>query len=74
MTSGHKSFNSNRWAHVCYCRLLCLQELNDLNKWGLNIFHVAEFSNNRPLSCMMFAIFQVSERNPTSTTDYEHVS
>ncbi|XP_062306147.1 cAMP-specific 3',5'-cyclic phosphodiesterase 4B isoform X1 [Osmerus eperlanus] len=34
------------------------RELDDLNKWGLNIFHVAEFSNNRPLSCMMFAIFQ----------------
>lgn len=36
-----------------------IQELNDLNKWGLNIFRVAEFSNNRPLSCIMFAIFQV---------------
>uniref|UniRef100_A0A672QKW4 Phosphodiesterase n=1 Tax=Sinocyclocheilus grahami TaxID=75366 RepID=A0A672QKW4_SINGR len=35
-----------------------VQELNDLNKWGLNIFHVAEYSNNRPLSCTMFAIFQ----------------
>uniref|UniRef100_A0A672QKQ9 Phosphodiesterase n=1 Tax=Sinocyclocheilus grahami TaxID=75366 RepID=A0A672QKQ9_SINGR len=34
------------------------RELNDLNKWGLNIFHVAEYSNNRPLSCTMFAIFQ----------------
>ncbi|XP_008327444.1 cAMP-specific 3',5'-cyclic phosphodiesterase 4C isoform X4 [Cynoglossus semilaevis] len=34
------------------------RELHDLNKWGLNIFRVAEFSNNRPLSCMMFAIFQ----------------
>uniref|UniRef100_A0A665UYA9 Phosphodiesterase n=1 Tax=Echeneis naucrates TaxID=173247 RepID=A0A665UYA9_ECHNA len=34
------------------------RELNDLNKWGLNIFRVAEFSNNRPLSCIMFAIFQ----------------
>ncbi|XP_052408399.1 cAMP-specific 3',5'-cyclic phosphodiesterase 4C-like isoform X2 [Carassius gibelio] len=34
------------------------RELNDLNKWGLNIFHVAEYSNNRPLSCIMFAIFQ----------------
>ncbi|XP_061905816.1 cAMP-specific 3',5'-cyclic phosphodiesterase 4B isoform X2 [Entelurus aequoreus] len=34
------------------------RELNDLNKWGLNIFRVAEFSNNRPLSCTMFAIFQ----------------
>ncbi|XP_016361441.1 cAMP-specific 3',5'-cyclic phosphodiesterase 4C-like [Sinocyclocheilus anshuiensis] len=34
------------------------RELNDLNKWGLNIFLVAEYSNNRPLSCIMFAIFQ----------------
>uniref|UniRef100_A0A8C1MYS9 Phosphodiesterase n=1 Tax=Cyprinus carpio TaxID=7962 RepID=A0A8C1MYS9_CYPCA len=34
------------------------RELNDLNKWGLNIFHVAEYSNSRPLSCIMFAIFQ----------------
>uniref|UniRef100_A0A8C4NUY7 Phosphodiesterase n=1 Tax=Dicentrarchus labrax TaxID=13489 RepID=A0A8C4NUY7_DICLA len=34
------------------------RELNDLNMWGLNIFRVAEFSNNRPLSCIMFAIFQ----------------
>uniref|UniRef100_A0A3Q0T8Y2 Phosphodiesterase n=1 Tax=Amphilophus citrinellus TaxID=61819 RepID=A0A3Q0T8Y2_AMPCI len=37
---------------------LARQELNDLNKWGLNIFRVAEFSNNRPLSCIMYAIFQ----------------
>lgn len=42
--------------------VLHLQELHDLNKWGLNIFRVAEFSNNRPLSCMMFAIFQVRAR------------
>ncbi|XP_041097970.1 cAMP-specific 3',5'-cyclic phosphodiesterase 4B-like isoform X2 [Polyodon spathula] len=37
------------------------KELDDLNKWGLNIFRVAEFSNNRPLSCIMFAIFQVPD-------------
>lgn len=46
------------WMNLLYL-ILSLQELNDLNKWGLNIFHVAEYSNNRPLSCMMFAIFQV---------------
>ncbi|XP_036408064.1 cAMP-specific 3',5'-cyclic phosphodiesterase 4C isoform X1 [Megalops cyprinoides] len=34
------------------------RELDDLNKWGLNIFRVAEFANNRPLSCIMFTIFQ----------------
>ncbi|XP_072129978.1 3',5'-cyclic-AMP phosphodiesterase 4B isoform X2 [Mobula birostris] len=37
----------------------CLsKELDDLNKWGLNIFKVAEFSNNRPLTCIMYSIFQ----------------
>uniref|UniRef100_UPI00398F7BB4 3',5'-cyclic-AMP phosphodiesterase 4B-like isoform X2 n=1 Tax=Pristiophorus japonicus TaxID=55135 RepID=UPI00398F7BB4 len=34
------------------------KELDDLNIWGLNIFRVSEFSNNRPLSCIMYAIFQ----------------
>ncbi|XP_075715086.1 3',5'-cyclic-AMP phosphodiesterase 4A isoform X3 [Rhinoderma darwinii] len=37
------------------------QELDNLNKWGLNIFRVAEYSNNRPLSCIMFTIFQERE-------------
>lgn len=35
------------------------QELEDLDKWSFNIFRVAEFSNNRPLSCIMYTIFQV---------------
>ncbi|KAJ8390424.1 hypothetical protein AAFF_G00103590 [Aldrovandia affinis] len=34
------------------------KELDDLNKWGLNIFRVSEFSQNRPLTCIMYAIFQ----------------
>lgn len=37
------------------------QELEDLDKWSFNIFRVAEFSNNRPLSCIMYAIFQVNK-------------
>ncbi|XP_072346876.1 3',5'-cyclic-AMP phosphodiesterase 4B-like isoform X1 [Scyliorhinus torazame] len=37
------------------------KELDDLNIWGLNIFRVSEFSNNRPLSCIMYAIFQERE-------------
>ncbi|XP_018608923.1 cAMP-specific 3',5'-cyclic phosphodiesterase 4B-like isoform X2 [Scleropages formosus] len=37
---------------------LLSKELEDLNKWGLNIFKVSEFSNNRPLTCIMYAIFQ----------------
>ncbi|XP_044527529.1 cAMP-specific 3',5'-cyclic phosphodiesterase 4B isoform X2 [Gracilinanus agilis] len=34
------------------------KELEDLNKWGLNIFKVAGYSHNRPLTCIMYAIFQ----------------
>uniref|UniRef100_A0A6I8PBZ0 Phosphodiesterase n=1 Tax=Ornithorhynchus anatinus TaxID=9258 RepID=A0A6I8PBZ0_ORNAN len=34
------------------------KELEDLNKWGLNIFRVAGYSHNRPLTCIMYAIFQ----------------
>ncbi|XP_072420587.1 3',5'-cyclic-AMP phosphodiesterase 4B-like isoform X3 [Chiloscyllium punctatum] len=34
------------------------KELDDLNIWGLNIFRISEFSNNRPLSCIMYTIFQ----------------
>ncbi|XP_068176741.1 3',5'-cyclic-AMP phosphodiesterase 4C-like isoform X2 [Antennarius striatus] len=37
------------------------KELEDLNTWSFNIFRVAEFSNNRPLSCIMYAIFQERE-------------
>uniref|UniRef100_A0A8C2FS04 Phosphodiesterase n=1 Tax=Cyprinus carpio TaxID=7962 RepID=A0A8C2FS04_CYPCA len=33
-------------------------ELEDVNKWGLNVFKVSEFSGNRPLTVMMHSIFQ----------------
>ncbi|XP_068032284.1 3',5'-cyclic-AMP phosphodiesterase 4D isoform X5 [Anomalospiza imberbis] len=34
------------------------KELEDLNKWGLQVFRVAELSGNRPLTVIMHAIFQ----------------
>ncbi|XP_009578638.1 PREDICTED: cAMP-specific 3',5'-cyclic phosphodiesterase 4D-like, partial [Fulmarus glacialis] len=34
------------------------QELEDTNKWGLNVFKVAEYSGNRPLTVIMYSIFQ----------------
>ncbi|XP_018963786.2 cAMP-specific 3',5'-cyclic phosphodiesterase 4D-like isoform X8 [Cyprinus carpio] len=34
------------------------KELEDVNKWGLNVFKVSEFSGNRPLTVMMHSIFQ----------------
>ncbi|XP_006765829.1 PREDICTED: cAMP-specific 3',5'-cyclic phosphodiesterase 4A isoform X1 [Myotis davidii] len=37
---------------------LLAQELEDLNKWGLNIFHVSDYARGRSLSCIMYTIFQ----------------
>ncbi|XP_049576822.1 3',5'-cyclic-AMP phosphodiesterase 4C isoform X2 [Syngnathus scovelli] len=37
------------------------KELEDLDKWSFNIFQVADVSNNRPLSCIMYTIFQERE-------------
>ncbi|KAL2099935.1 hypothetical protein ACEWY4_004329 [Coilia grayii] len=34
------------------------KELEDINKWGLNIFKLTEFSENRPLTVVMYTIFQ----------------
>ncbi|XP_069483424.1 3',5'-cyclic-AMP phosphodiesterase 4D isoform X2 [Ambystoma mexicanum] len=34
------------------------KELEDVNRWGLNTFKVAEFSGNRPLTVVMHTIFQ----------------
>ncbi|XP_028909334.1 cAMP-specific 3',5'-cyclic phosphodiesterase 4A [Ornithorhynchus anatinus] len=40
---------------------LLSQELENLDKWGLNIFRVAEFSKGRSLSCITYTIFQERE-------------
>ncbi|XP_048859691.1 cAMP-specific 3',5'-cyclic phosphodiesterase 4D isoform X5 [Brienomyrus brachyistius] len=37
---------------------LLAKELEDVNKWGLNVFKVTEFSGNRPLTVLMYTIFQ----------------
>ncbi|KAG7526883.1 cAMP-specific 3 3' [Solea senegalensis] len=37
---------------------LLSKDLEHINKWGLNIFRVAEHSHNRPLTCIMYTIFQ----------------
>uniref|UniRef100_A0A3P9LGW6 Phosphodiesterase n=1 Tax=Oryzias latipes TaxID=8090 RepID=A0A3P9LGW6_ORYLA len=34
------------------------KELEHVNKWGLNVFKITEFSGNRPLTVMMHTIFQ----------------
>ncbi|XP_028260445.1 cAMP-specific 3',5'-cyclic phosphodiesterase 4D isoform X4 [Parambassis ranga] len=40
------------------CPVLFLQEIEDINRWGLDIFKIAEFSGNRPLTVIMYSIFQ----------------
>ncbi|NXJ41686.1 PDE4D phosphodiesterase, partial [Ciconia maguari] len=37
---------------------LLAKELEDTNKWGLNVFKVTEYSGNRPLTVIMYSIFQ----------------
>ncbi|XP_005654881.1 cAMP-specific 3',5'-cyclic phosphodiesterase 4A isoform X3 [Sus scrofa] len=37
---------------------LLAQELENLNKWGLNIFCVSDYAGGRSLSCIMYTIFQ----------------
>ncbi|XP_056678100.1 cAMP-specific 3',5'-cyclic phosphodiesterase 4C isoform X4 [Monodelphis domestica] len=37
---------------------LLAKELKDTNKWGLDVFKVAELSGNRPLTAIMYSIFQ----------------
>ncbi|XP_068175931.1 3',5'-cyclic-AMP phosphodiesterase 4C-like isoform X2 [Antennarius striatus] len=34
------------------------KEIEDINRWGLDIFKIAEFSGNRPLTVIMFSVFQ----------------
>ncbi|XP_063772224.1 3',5'-cyclic-AMP phosphodiesterase 4C isoform X2 [Pseudophryne corroboree] len=37
---------------------LLAKEIEDANKWGLDIFKIAEYSGNRPLTVIMYSIFQ----------------
>ncbi|XP_051163144.1 cAMP-specific 3',5'-cyclic phosphodiesterase isoform X5 [Leptopilina boulardi] len=32
--------------------------LSDIDKWGIDIFRIGELSNNRPLTCVAYTVFQ----------------
>ncbi|XP_078120667.1 3',5'-cyclic-AMP phosphodiesterase 4B-like isoform X4 [Sander vitreus] len=49
---------SNRFGVKTDQEELLSKDLEDINKWGLNIFKVAEHSHHRPLTCIMYTIFQ----------------
>ncbi|KAM9349060.1 3',5'-cyclic-AMP phosphodiesterase 4C isoform 4-T4 [Symphorus nematophorus] len=40
---------------------LLARELEDVNRWGIDIFKVSEYSGNRPLTVTMYTIFQERE-------------
>ncbi|XP_068599841.1 3',5'-cyclic-AMP phosphodiesterase 4C-like [Brachionichthys hirsutus] len=37
---------------------LLAKEIEDINHWGLDIFKISEFSGNRPLTVIMYSVFQ----------------
>ncbi|XP_028834381.1 cAMP-specific 3',5'-cyclic phosphodiesterase 4D isoform X4 [Denticeps clupeoides] len=37
---------------------LLAKELEDINRWGVDIFKISEYSGNRPLTVAMYTIFQ----------------
>ncbi|XP_051768622.1 cAMP-specific 3',5'-cyclic phosphodiesterase 4C isoform X4 [Ctenopharyngodon idella] len=37
---------------------LLAKELEDVDRWGIDIFKIAEYSGNRPLTVIMYTIFQ----------------
>lgn len=39
--------------------MLCSQELQDIDKWGIDIFNVVEYSQHKPLTAVAYKIFQV---------------
>lgn len=43
------------------------QELEDINRWGIDIFKVSEYSGNRPLTVTMYTIFQVPHHSTQRT-------
>ncbi|XP_028299606.1 cAMP-specific 3',5'-cyclic phosphodiesterase 4C-like isoform X2 [Gouania willdenowi] len=40
---------------------LLAQEIKEINRWGVNIFKIAEYSGGCPLTAIMYAIFQERE-------------
>ncbi|XP_053186261.1 cAMP-specific 3',5'-cyclic phosphodiesterase 4D isoform X2 [Scomber japonicus] len=40
---------------------LLAKEMEDVNRWGIDIFKVSEYSGNRPLTVTMYTIFQERE-------------
>ncbi|CAL8345810.1 unnamed protein product [Merluccius merluccius] len=47
-----------RFGVSCGQEVLLAKELEDVNRWGVDIFKVSQYSGNRPLTVTMYSIFQ----------------
>lgn len=45
---------------MCNVCLSTLQILEDIDKWGIDVYRIAELSNRKPLTTVTYAIFMVS--------------
>lgn len=43
-----------------YINLFSFQILEDIDKWGIDIYRIAELSNRKPLTTITYTIFMVS--------------
>uniref|UniRef100_A0A8C5FAJ6 Phosphodiesterase n=1 Tax=Gadus morhua TaxID=8049 RepID=A0A8C5FAJ6_GADMO len=50
-----------RFGVSCVQEGLLAKELEDVNRWGVDIFKVSQFSGNRPLTVTMYSVFQERE-------------
>ncbi|KAK5612969.1 cAMP-specific 3',5'-cyclic phosphodiesterase 4D [Crenichthys baileyi] len=51
---------------------LLAKELEDIDRWGIDIFKVAEYSGNRPLTVTMYTIFQERDLLKTFKIPVDH--
>lgn len=62
-TSTHQTSHTKSHTHKPQMFMdvffLLLKEIEDINRWGLDIFKIAEYSGNRPLTVVMYSVFQV---------------
>jgi hypothetical protein len=42
--------------------------LAEIDKWGIDIFRIADLTNNRPLTAIAYTVFQVIITTTTTTT------
>lgn len=42
------------------CVRFTFQILEDIDKWGIDVYRIAELSNSKPLTTVTYAIFMVS--------------